>query len=182
MKITKTPLEGLIIIEPDVFYDERGYFYESYNLARWSALGIDQNFLQDNESRSAYGVVRGLHYQLEPWAQAKLVRAAAGSVYDVAVDLRRNSPTFGKWFGLELSAENKLQMLIPKGFAHGFSVLSPDTLFVYKCDQFYNKQSERAILYNDPLLAIDWRVPQTLQMVSEKDKQAPIFSQAEMNF
>lgn len=182
MRIRETPLEGLIVIEPDVFHDARGYFYESYNLAKWSSCGIGQNFLQDNESLSAYGVIRGLHYQLEPWAQSKLVRVAAGAVYDVAVDLRNNSATFGKWFGLELSAANKLQMLIPRGFAHGFSVLVPDTLFIYKCDQFYNKSSERAIRYDDPQLAIDWRIPKDHQQVSEKDLQAPNFSGAEMNF
>jgi dTDP-4-dehydrorhamnose 3,5-epimerase len=182
MRIIETSIIGLLVIEPDVFTDTRGYFFESYNRQKWSNYGIDHTFIQDNESLSSYGVVRGLHFQLAPWSQAKLVRAVSGAVFDVALDLRRESPTFGKWYGLELSVENKLQLLIPRGFAHGFSVLTPEAVFAYKCDNQYNKPAERAIYYNDPLLAIDWRIPVEKQLVSDKDLQAPVFNDCEMNF
>ena len=182
MKVTDTPLEGVKILEPDVFRDARGYFFESYNSRKWESAGVDRCFVQDNESRSLRGVVRGLHYQLEPFAQTKLVRVVSGAVFDVALDLRRGSPTFGRWVGTELSEENKMQMLIPAGFAHGFSVLSADVIFAYKCDQLYNKQSERGIRFNDPSLEIDWHLPADEWIVSEKDLQAPLFADAEINF
>ena len=182
MKVTDTPLQGVKILEPDVFRDARGYFFESFNSRNWASAGVDRTFIQDNESRSIRGVVRGLHYQLEPFAQTKLVRVVSGAVFDVALDLRRGSPTFGRWFGTELSEENKMQMLIPAGFAHGFSVLSADVIFAYKCDQLYNKQSERGIRFNDPSLEIDWHLPADEWIVSEKDLQAPLFAEAEINF
>ena len=182
MHIHDTPLTGVKIIEPDVYADARGYFYESYNLARFSEAGIENIFVQDNESRSARGVIRGLHYQLEPFAQTKLVRVVQGEVFDVAVDLRKGSPTYGRWFGTRLSGENKFQMLIPRGFAHGFSVLSPGVTFAYKCDQLYMKVAERGIRFNDPFLGIDWHLPEQEWVVSEKDQSAPLFVDAEMNF
>jgi dTDP-4-dehydrorhamnose 3,5-epimerase len=182
MKVTDTPLMGLKIIEPAVFSDHRGYFFESYNFGKMAAAGIENIFVQDNESLSSYGVVRGLHYQLAPFSQAKLVRVIEGAVFDVALDLRKDSPTFGQWYGVELTAENKLQLFIPPGFAHGFSVLTPTTIFSYKCDQPYNKTSERAIRYNDPALGIDWKIPEDQQLISEKDQFAALFSDAEMNF
>jgi dTDP-4-dehydrorhamnose 3,5-epimerase len=182
MKILDTPLEYLKIIEPEVYTDQRGYFYESYNLDRYTRAGIGYEFVQDNESFSGRGVVRGLHYQLSPYSQTKLVRVVSGCVFDVAVDLRKGSSTFGKWFGVELSGNNKRQLLIPAGFAHGFSVLSPDVIFTYKCDKPYQKSAERGIRFNDPFLGIDWKIPEKEQVVSEKDRIAPFFSQAEMNF
>jgi dTDP-4-dehydrorhamnose 3,5-epimerase len=182
MEILETYIPDLILIKPDVFTDSRGYFFESYNQERFQSHGIMPCFVQDNESLSSKGVIRGLHYQLEPHAQWKLVRVVQGTVFDVAVDLRRGSPTFGKWFGTELSGENKLQMLVPKGFAHGFSVLSPTVLFVYKCDQVYNRQMERTIRFNDPFLGIDWKLTEEEWIVSEKDSSAPDFLHAEINF
>src|SRR5690606_35223331 len=140
------------------------------------------NFVQDNESKSSYGVIRGLHYQLAPYSQAKLVRVLKGKVYDVAVDLRKNSPTFGEWVGVELSAENKRQFLIPKGFAHGFSVLSETAVFTYKCDEYYHPEAEACIIYNDSSLRIDWKVPEKDIKLSEKDKLLPEFGNAKMNF
>ncbi len=182
MKVLETPVAGVKIVEPDVFGDHRGYFYESYNQGNMAMNGIDNLFIQDNESLSIYGVVRGLHYQLAPFSQAKLVRVVSGVVYDVALDLRKDSPTYGKWFGLELSEENKLQLFIPKGFAHGFSVLSDKAVFSYKCDYGYCKSAERAIRFDDPLLDIDWGIPSGKLLVSDKDKFAPWFREAEMNF
>jgi dTDP-4-dehydrorhamnose 3,5-epimerase len=182
MNILDTPLEGVKIVEPDVFSDSRGYFFESYNREKMMKSGIENNFIQDNESLSSYGVVRGLHYQLEPFSQAKLVRVVSGAVFDVALDLRKGSTTFGQWFGIELSGENKRQLFIPKGFAHGFSVLSQTAVFSYKCDNQYNKAAERAIRYSDPILNIDWRISGEQQIVSDKDMLAPLFSEAEINF
>ena len=182
MRTIETPLAGLKVIEPKVFEDSRGYFLETYNREHFLQSGISSGFNQDNESMSSRGVIRGLHYQLDPFAQAKLVRVVTGAVFDVAVDLRKGSPTFGKWFGTELSGENKLQMLIPRGFAHGFSVLSTTVVFAYKCDNYYNKQAERGIRFNDPFLAIDWQLSGEEWLVSDKDRMAPIFAQAEMNF
>ena len=182
MNIIKTPLPGLLMIEPRVFEDERGYFFESYQQERYFQHEIKTIFIQDNESKSSRGVVRGLHYQLAPFDQAKLVRVVEGKVFDVAVDLRKGSPTFGKWFGAELDSTNKRQLFIPRGFAHGFSVLSETAVFAYKCDNGYNKESERAININDPKLAIDWQLPEIEQIVSQKDRLAPFFDQAEMNF
>lgn len=182
MNIIETFIQGLFIIEPKVFADSRGYFYESYNQSRMSEAGIDCKFVQDNESKSIYGVIRGLHYQLEPKSQTKLVRVLDGSIYDIAVDVRKGSPTYGKSYGLELSAENKKQLLIPKGFAHGFSVLSQTAVVFYKCDEFYAPEYDAGILYNDPVLNIDWRIPADKVVISDKDRKLPLFREAENNF
>ncbi|MEA4935075.1 MAG: dTDP-4-dehydrorhamnose 3,5-epimerase [Paludibacter sp.] len=182
MEIIKTPIDGLLIIKPRIFEDARGYFYESYNRNKYKELGIEQDFCQDNQSMSSYGVIRGLHYQLDPYSQSKLVSVIIGTVWDVAVDLRKDSPTFGQWYGVELSAENKLQFLIPRGFAHGFSVLSEKALFSYKCDNIYNQQMERGVLYNDPTLNIDWKITPESALVSAKDQGHSCFKDAEMNF
>ena len=173
MNIINTNLEGVIIIEPNVFGDERGYFMESFS-EKWFRNNVyDTKFVQDNESRSRYGVLRGLHFQKPPFEQAKLVRVAMGKVWDIAVDIRDGSPTFGQYVGIELSAENKRQLFIPKGFAHGFSVLSQEVIFQYKCDQYYNPDAEDAIAWNDPTLAIDWKLPPEEIILSEKDKNNP---------
>lgn len=183
MELIKTRIADLFIIEPKVFKDDRGYFFESYNQRKLDELlGYKYEFVQDNESKSSYGVIRGLHYQLEPYAQAKLVRVLQGTVYDVAVDLRKNSPTFGEWVGVELSGENKRQFLIPRGFAHGFSVLSESATFSYKCDNFYNPDAERGIIWNDARLDIDWKIEEEDAVVSEKDMLLAGFEDAEMNF
>ena len=174
MKIKETYISGLLVVEPQVFGDSRGYFFESFNAAKFAELtGIDTQFVQDNESRSSYGVVRGLHMQLPPHAQAKLVRVVEGRVLDVAVDLRKDSPTFGKHFAIELTGENHLQVYIPKGFAHGFSVLSETAVFQYKCDGYYAPASEAAIAWNDPDLAIDWKLPIEAVVLSDKDRNHP---------
>lgn len=182
MEIIETPIKDLIIIKPRVFADARGYFFETYSQKNYQEAGIKQNFCQDNQSKSSYGVIRGLHYQLLPHSQSKLVSVTVGSVWDVAVDLRKNSPTFGQWYGVELTDENHLQFLIPQGFAHGFSVLSETAVFSYKCDDFYNPALERGILYNDPTLNIDWKIPAEKALVSEKDIKHPAFNDAEINF
>jgi len=182
MKIIETPIPGLLIIEPRVFADERGYFFESFNKDKFAGNGLVSNYVQDNESKSHYGVIRGLHYQLAPYAQTKLIRVVRGTVYDVAVDLRQGSPTFGKWHGVIVSASNKRQFYIPKGFAHGFSVLSEYAIFSYKCDDFYNPQAERGVRFDDPELNIDWMLPKELQVISGKDHVHPFFADAEMNF
>jgi dTDP-4-dehydrorhamnose 3,5-epimerase len=182
MKIIETPIPGLIIIEPRIFEDQRGYFFESFQQQRYIEAGINAQFIQDNESKSGRGVVRGLHYQLQPYAQAKLVRVVLGAVYDVAVDLRLGSPTFGQWFGLELNENNKKQMFVPRGFAHGFSVLSETAVFSYKCDNIYNREADRSINAFDPKLAIDWQLNESEWSVSEKDQVAPMFENAEMNY
>jgi dTDP-4-dehydrorhamnose 3,5-epimerase len=179
MKITTTNIEGLLIIEPKVFGDSRGFFLESYSNEKYYNAGVKTEFIQDNLSRSSYGVIRGLHYQLEPYAQAKLVQVLEGTVLDVALDIRLDSPTFGQWFAIELSDRNKIQFYIPEGFAHGFSVLSETALFHYKCNNYYNPESERGIAYNDQQLNIDWRVDSKLELISEKDKNNPWFSQAD---
>ena len=179
MEIITTPIEGLLIIKPKVYEDPRGFFFESYNRNRYHEAGIKMDFRQDNFSSSSYGVVRGLHYQLFPRSQSKLVAAVVGTVWDVAVDMRTNSPTCGQWFGVELSAENKLQFLIPQGFAHGFSVLSPYAIFSYKCDDYYAPEYERGVFYNDPTLNVDWKIPAENIIVSEKDKQHPLFADAD---
>ena len=174
MKIKETYIPGLLVVEPQVFGDSRGYFFESFNAAKFAEqTGIDTQFVQDNESRSSYGVVRGLHMQLPPHAQAKLVRVVEGRVLDVAVDLRKDSPTFGKHFAIELTGENHLQVYIPKGFAHGFSVLSETAVFQYKCDGYYAPASEAAIAWNDPDLAIDWKLPIEAVVLSDKDRNHP---------
>ncbi|MDO9154326.1 MAG: dTDP-4-dehydrorhamnose 3,5-epimerase [Paludibacter sp.] len=182
MEIIKTPIQDLLIIKPRVFADSRGYFFESYNQKSLREAGIDILFCQDNQSKSSYGVLRGLHYQLNPHSQSKLVSVVRGVVWDVAVDLRKNSPTFGQWFGVELSEENFLQFLIPQGFAHGFSVLSESAVFLYKCDEFYNQTLERGIMYNDPALSIDWKISADNIIISEKDTKHPLLKEAEMNF
>ena len=174
MKIKETHIPGLLVVEPQVYGDSRGYFFESFNAAKFAELtGIDTQFVQDNESRSSYGVVRGLHMQLPPHAQAKLVRVVEGRVLDVAVDLRKDSPTFGKHFAIELTGENHLQVYIPKGFAHGFSVLSETAVFQYKCDGYYAPASEAAIAWNDPDLGIDWKLPSEDAVLSDKDRNHP---------
>lgn len=175
MNIIKTALEGVLVIEPMVFGDDRGYFYESFNAKRFQEqTGIEVNFIQDNESKSKYGVVRGLHFQLGEYAQAKLVHVAKGRILDIAVDIRKKSPTFGQYIAVELSDINHRQLFIPRGFAHGFSVLSEDAVFQYKCDNYYNPQSERGILWNDPLIGIDWQLPVSDIILSEKDKKHPL--------
>ena len=174
--VEETGIEGLVIINPRIFHDERGYFFESYNQQTFAQHGLDYNFVQDNQAFSHYGALRGLHYQTEPYAQAKLVRVVQGAVLDTVVDLRPQSPTFGRWYSIVLSGENKKQLLIPRGFAHGYVVLSPTAEFVYKCDNVYAKQYEGGILYNDPTLQIDWQLPEADLIVSEKDQQLPHFN------
>ena len=173
MNITETDIEGLRIIEPKVFRDQRGYFMESYNHEHFKNAGINHTFIQDNQARSVRGVIRGLHLQLEPFAQTKLVRVTEGMIFDVAVDLRTGSPSYGQWFGIELSIENQLQLLIPKGFAHGFSVLSPYATILYKCDALYHPESESGIRFDDPQLRIDWKVDLANAVISEKDSVLP---------
>jgi dTDP-4-dehydrorhamnose 3,5-epimerase len=183
MNLIKTKIKDLYIIEPDVFGDDRGYFFESYTKKKLDNLLPEKYvFVQDNESKSSYGVLRGLHYQLAPYSQTKLVRVLQGIVYDVAVDLRKEAPTFGEWIGVELTGENKKQFLIPKGFAHGFVVLSETAVFAYKCDEYYNPEAERGIVYNDPELGIDWMIDSDDIMLAEKDKNWPVMAEAEMNF
>lgn len=182
MPFIPTPISGLLVFEPKVIEDSRGYFFESFNLKTFQAEGIDINFVQDNQSSSNYGVIRGLHYQLDPYAQVKLIRVLSGSILDVAVDIRKGSPTFGKSFSIELSAENKKQLFIPAGFAHGFSVLSELAEVLYKCSSFYNKESEAGILYNDPSLNIDWKTTAGKEIISEKDKGLPLFAECRNNF
>lgn len=176
MKTQTTEIEGIVIIEPQVFGDSRGYFMETYQKEKYAAAGIDVTFVQDNESMSRYGVVRGLHYQAEPYAQAKLIRVVAGRVLDVAVDIRKDSPTYGKVFTLELSSENKLQLFLPHGIAHGFAVLSEMAVFTYKCDNFYAPQYEHTIRYDDPTLNIDWKIPLAERIISPKDMNGVPFS------
>ena len=174
MPFIKTDFPGLIVFEPKVFGDHRGYFYESYNANSFKAGGITADFVQDNQARSTYGVLRVLHYQLGEHAQAKLVRVIEGAVLDVVVDLREGSPTYGQSYGIELSAENKKQLFVPRGFAHGYVVLSETAEFFYKCDNFYNKASEGGLIYNDPQLKIDWRIDLSKAQLSEKDLILPV--------
>lgn len=178
MPFIKTEISGLILFEPDVFEDSRGYFFESYNEQKFKEAGIDLRWVQDNQSSSLYGVIRGLHYQLPPFAQSKLVRVLRGKILDVAVDIRKGSPSFGKSYCKVLSAKNKRQLFIPKGFAHGFSVLSEQAEVLYKCDQFYNKGSEGGIICSDFDLDIDWRVSPEDAIISEKDKLLPALKDA----
>ena len=173
MKVIDTEIEGLVILEPQVFGDDRGYFFESFSLKRFEEKVSKTVFVQDNESKSKYGVLRGLHYQLPPYTQAKLVRVVKGRVLDVAVDIRNGSPTFGKHVDVDLSEENKLQFFLPKGFAHGFAVLSEEAIFQYKCDEYYAPDHEGAIRYDDPELGIDWKLPVEDIILSEKDKKHP---------
>lgn len=175
-------IPGLLIFEPNVFEDSRGYFFESYNARVFEDAGITQAFVQDNQSFSSYGVIRGLHYQLPPFAQAKLVRVLQGRIMDLALDIRKGSPCFGKSFRVELSAENKKQLFIPAGFAHGFSVLSETAEVMYKCDAFYNRESDAGILYNDPALHIDWGIPAGREIVSDKDRLLPLLSDCKNSF
>ncbi len=182
MKIIETGFEGLYIIHPKVYSDSRGYFFESFKLETFLLSGIPFNPVQDNESKSVKGVIRGLHYQLIPFAQAKLIRVVIGKIYDVAVDIRKSSKTYGKWYGIDLDSENKTQFFIPKGFAHGFSVLSETAVIQYKCDNLYNPEFERGISLNDPELKIDWKVKNLKPIISEKDMKHPGFNEAEKNF
>ncbi len=182
MEFIPTGLAGLMLIKPRVYSDPRGYFFEKFREDLFREAGLNERFVQDNQSRSEKGVIRGLHYQLAPYAQAKLLHVIVGEIWDVAVDLRRDSATFGQWHGELLSGENQLQMYIPRGFAHGFAVLSEEAIVEYKCDQVYHPGSERGIIYNDPDLGIDWKVPQTEALVSMKDRVLPTFREAEMNF
>lgn len=182
MEIIETPIKDLLIVKPRVFGDARGYFLETYNQQQYINSGIDINFVQDNLSKSSYGVIRGLHYQLHPHSQSKLVSVVSGAVWDVAVDLRKNSPTYGQWYGIELNEENHLRFFIPKGFAHGFSVLSETAVFSYKCDDLYNPTLERGLMYNDPMLNIDWKIPAEKALISDKDTKHPLFVDAEKNF
>ncbi len=182
MEIIKTPIQDLIIIKPRVFEDARGFFCETYNEKNYREAGINLAFCQDNQSKSSYGVIRGLHYQLNPQSQSKLVSVVQGAVWDVAVDLRADSATYGQWYGVELTAENHLQFLVPQGFAHGFSVLSETAVFSYKCDDFYSPTLERGIIYNDPALGVDWKIPADKAVISDKDTKHPLFADAEKNF
>ena len=182
MEITETGSPGLLIIKPKIFEDQRGYFFESYNQQQLMNRGIDCHFVQDNQSKSVFGVIRGLHYQLNPFAQTKLIRVLEGKILDIALDIRSNSPTYKKWYGIELSERNKLQLLIPKGFAHGFSVLSKTAVISYKCDSFYHPASERGIHSLDPDLNIDWQLKSSEIVLSERDAALPLFVNAEMNF
>ena len=182
MEVIKTGIEGVVIIEPRIFKDDRGYFYESFSQREFEEKVCRTTFVQDNQSKSSYGVVRGLHFQKAPYTQSKLVRCIKGTVLDVAVDIRKGSPTFGKHVAVELSEENHRQLFIPRGFAHGFAVLTPEAVFQYKCDNFYNKESEGAIAWNDPELAIDWRIPAEQVLLSEKDKVSKCMNDADYLF
>ena len=178
MEVIKTDIEGVVIIEPRIFNDDRGYFFESWNQQAFDKQVRRVRFVQDNQSKSTYGVLRGLHFQRGRHAQSKLVRVVRGTVLDVAVDIRKGSPTFGRHVAVELSEENQRQFFIPRGFAHGFSVLSEEAIFQYKCDNLYNKESEGAIAWDDPALAIDWRIPADRVILSEKDAHHPLLADA----
>lgn len=182
MTLTETGFDGLFIIEPRVFEDSRGYFMETYNQQKFIELGIDTIWVQDNQSKSSRGVIRGLHYQLFPKAQTKLIRVIEGEIYDVALDLRKDSKTFGKWYGLHISSENKKQFLVPHGFAHGFSVLSETATVLYKCDSLYSPELERGITPTDSELNIDWMLKEEEMILSEKDTKNPLFKNSEYNF
>lgn len=182
MNIIKTEIEDVVIIEPKLFRDGRGYFFESFSERDFNAQVQHVKFVQDNESKSAYGVLRGLHFQKPPFAQSKLVRVIKGAVLDVAVDIRKESPTFGRHVAVELTEENHRQLFIPRGFAHGFSVLSEEVIFQYKCDNFYAPQSEGAIAWNDPCLQIDWKIPADKVILSEKDKHHPMLRDTDTPF
>ena len=174
MNVINTDIQGVVIIEPKVFGDHRGYFFESFSEKDFTSAVGEVKFVQDNESKSSYGVLRGLHFQKPPHAQAKLVRVVKGRVLDVAVDLRKGSPTFGKHVAVELTEENHRQLFIPRGFAHGFAVLSDEAVFQYKCDNYYAPQSEGSVLWNDPDIGIEWGIPSEDVMLSEKDRNAPL--------
>ena len=180
MEVIKTLIEGVVIIEPRLFKDDRGYFFEAFSQREFEEKVCKTTFVQDNESKSSYGVIRGLHFQKPPFAQSKLVRVVKGAVLDVAVDIRKESPTFGRHVAVELTEENHRQFFIPRGFAHGFSVLSEEVVFQYKCDNFYAPMCEGAIAWDDPELGIDWRIPMDKAILSEKDRKHPILK--ELNF
>jgi dTDP-4-dehydrorhamnose 3,5-epimerase len=182
MKIIETGFNGLVVIKPAIHVDSRGYFFESFNQEILRNSGIVFNPVQDNESKSSKGVIRGLHYQLNPFGQAKLIRVIEGKIYDVALDLRKNSFTYGKWFGIELDSEKKDQVFIPVGFAHGFSVLSDTAVIQYKCSSIYNPGYERGVSVNDPELDINWKLGSAVPLISEKDLKHPVFKDAEYNF
>ena len=182
MKIIETGFKGLIIIKPTIYTDSRGYFFESYNQNAYKDADISFSPVQDNESKSSNGVIRGMHYQLNPYPQAKLIRVVLGKIFDVVIDIRKDSLTFGKWFGIELDSENKDQLFIPHGFAHGFSVLSDIAIIQYKCDNLYNSKFERGINVNDPSLDIYWKLGSTVPVISEKDLAQPLMRDAEFNF
>lgn len=182
MEIQEIGIEGLKILLPRVHQDTRGYFFASYNKGEFDKAGIRMDFVQDNQSRSAHSVIRGLHYQLEPKAQTKLVRVLEGRIWDVAVDLRENSPTFLQWMGAELSADNFQQLLIPKGFAHGFSVLSETAVVLYKCDELYAPDHEAGIRYDDPDIGVDWKIEPESRILSDRDLSLPYFRDAKRNF
>jgi len=177
MAIIETPVPGLLVFEPTVFHDERGYFFESFNRRVWAEAGVETDFVQANQARSTCGVLRGLHYQVAPMAQAKLVRVVEGEVLDVAVDLREGSSTYGQWYGIHLSAENKRQLFVPRGFAHGYVVLSETAEFVYQCDNYYSKAHEGGIRYDDPTLRVDWEFDLSRVIVSEKDINLPFLGE-----
>jgi dTDP-4-dehydrorhamnose 3,5-epimerase len=182
MPFVDTDIPGLLVFEPIVHGDSRGYFLESYNEKIFRERGLDIRFVQDNESASSYGVIRGLHYQLNPFTQVKLIRVLHGAILDVVVDIRKNSPTYSRTFSIELSGENKKQLFIPGGFAHGFSVLTEKAVVMYKCDHFYHKESERGIRFDDQQLLIDWKIPVDQAIISDKDRQLPSLAESENNF
>lgn len=182
MKFKETGFTGLKVVYPDIYADNRGYFFESYRHENFQKSGISFTPVQDNESKSVKGVIRGLHYQLNPFSQSKLIRVVVGNIFDVAVDLRKESATYGKWFGIEISSENKIQLFIPTGFAHGFSVLSETAIIQYKCDNPYNPFYERGISLKDPALKIDWKTDMNSAIISDKDLKHPSFEKAEKNF
>lgn len=182
MPFITTDIPDLLVFEPKVFADSRGYFFESYSEKIFEQQGLNIHFVQDNQSSSSYGVIRGLHYQLNPHAQTKLVRVLVGRILDVAVDVRNGSPTYGKYFSIELSDENKKQLLVPKGFAHGFSVLSERAIVMYKCDAFYSKESEGGFRFDDPSLNIDWQIPHDKAIISDKDQVLPFLESVKTNF
>ena len=181
MNIIETPIPGVVIIEPHLFLDARGYFFESFNQREFEEKVCKTTFVQDNESKSSYGVIRGLHFQKPPFAQSKLVRVVKGAVLDVAVDIRKDSPTFGRHVAVELTEDNHRQFFISRGLAHGFSVLSEEVIFQYKCDNFYAPQSEGAIAWDDPDLGIDWRIPAEKAVLSEKDRHHPLLRQTSLD-
>ena len=182
MEVIKTEIDGVVIIEPRIFKDDRGYFYESFSQREFEEKVCRTTFVQDNQSKSSYGVVRGLHFQKPPYCQSKLVRCIKGRVLDVAVDIRKGSPTFGKYVAVELTEDNHRQFFVPRGFAHGFAVLSEEAVFQYKCDNFYNKESEGSVAWNDPQLGIDWRIPAEKVLLSEKDKLSKTVADADYLF
>jgi dTDP-4-dehydrorhamnose 3,5-epimerase len=182
MQIIQSTIAGVSLIQPKVFEDDRGYFFESFNQRIFDEMNLAFDWVQDNQSSSSYGVIRGLHFQLNPFAQAKLVRVFKGTILDIVVDIRKGSPHYGQVFSVELSAENKTQILIPKGFAHGFSVLSETAEVFYKCDNYYHKSSEGGIIYNDPTLGIDWKIPADKAVISDKDLLLPTLSEIKTNF